>query len=64
MEKDILKSAAIAYQKLLSIEYRIVLGIKGKQKVLDIAFLPDNFYRHIMMRKMEGIFNDYWCDKK
>ena len=44
MEKDILKSAAIAYQKLLNIEYRIVLGRKWKQKVLDIAFLPDNFY--------------------
>ena len=44
MEKAILKSAALAYQKLLSIEYRIVLGRKGKQKVLDIAFLPDNFY--------------------
>ena len=48
MEKDILKSAAIAYQKLLSIEYRIVLGRKVKQKVLDIAFLPDNFYQFAM----------------
>ena len=44
MEFDILKTAAEAYKKLMNIEYRIVLGRKGKEEQLNIIFTPENFY--------------------
>lgn len=61
MEKDILKSAALAYRKLLNIEYRIVLGRKGKRQVLDIAFLPDNFYHLAGLHKLK---KKYWFQNR
>lgn len=44
MEADILQLAARAYQKLMTVEYQVVLGRKGKAHTIEIAFRADNFY--------------------
>lgn len=44
MNSDHLQQAAIAFQKLLPVEYRIVLGRKGSAFELHITFQEDNFF--------------------
>lgn len=53
MEFDILKIAAEAYKKLMNIEYRIVLGRKGKEEQLNITFSPENFYHLAGFHKLK-----------
>lgn len=53
MECDVLKSASEAYVKLMNIEYHIVLGRKGKETDLVIAFRPENFYHLAGFHKLQ-----------
>lgn len=49
---DQLLECATAYQKLLNITYRIVLGRKGKQTELKIYFEPVSFHHLIGLHKL------------
>ena len=53
MEADILQLAARAYQKLMTVEYQVVLGRKGKAHTIEIAFRADNFYHLAGLHKLK-----------
>ena len=52
MNSDHLQQAAIAFQKLLPVEYRIVLGKKGQSFELHITFQADNFFHLTGLHKI------------
>jgi hypothetical protein len=49
MNIDCLRQAAVAFQKLLPVKYRIILGKKGKSSELNIAFKEDNFFSPVRL---------------
>lgn len=53
MEADILQLAARAYQELMTVEYQVVLGRKGKAHTIEIAFRADNFYHLAGLHKLK-----------
>ena len=53
METDILQLAAKAYQNLMTIEYQVVLGRKGKAHTIEIVFRADNFYHLAGLHKLK-----------
>lgn len=54
MNNDLLYTAATAFQKLLSVKYRIILGKKGKSFELVISFREDNFFHLSGLNKISG----------
>lgn len=53
MEANILQLAARAYQELMTVEYQVVLGRKGKAHTIEIAFRADNFYHLAGLHKLK-----------
>lgn len=54
MNIDCLRQAAVAFQKLLPVKYRIILGKKGKSFELNIAFKEDNFFHLSGLHKISS----------
>lgn len=52
---DPLLKCALAYQKLLDIAYRIILGRKGKRTELQIQFEPVGFHHLIGLHKLSDL---------
>ena len=44
MDTNYIYDAAIAFKKLLDVEYHIVLGRKGTQSNIHLCFCSDNFF--------------------
>lgn len=54
---DKLKACAISFQNLLSIQYKIMLGRKGKETELILTFDKKDFHHLVGLKKLEDMPN-------
>lgn len=61
MDKDILYETAVAFERLLAVKYRIVLGRKGKTFAIILEFAPENFYHLSGLHKLNRRYSSLLC---
>lgn len=57
MDTNYIYDAAIAFKKLLDVEYHIVLGRKGTQSNIHLCFCSDNFFHLSGLHKLKDSYN-------